>query len=206
MRHALCACFGLFALAGSVMAQEKGVISDPDGYVNLREGKGTGTPVVAKIKEGEVFTFEAVEGSDWWKVKLSSGKKGWVHSSRLMFSFTEKDLPRNEGAGDELSQYGKLKGFDYFALAAAAAKADPAAMTKFYGLDDVDGGAAESHYYIVSVVSHLVGDEKLADFLAAQTPAYRRKFRENLLIEPVTYPFEPQAYFRNHFPKTPARL
>jgi len=36
----------------------KGVIDDPDGYVNLRKEKSTDSPIVAKVKRDEPFEFE----------------------------------------------------------------------------------------------------------------------------------------------------
>src|SRR5207244_13528289 len=36
----------------------KGVIDDPDGYVNLRKEKSADSPIVAKVKKDEPFEFE----------------------------------------------------------------------------------------------------------------------------------------------------
>ena len=59
-----------------------GVINDPDGYTNMREGKGTNHPVVRKILEGEKFAIERKE-NDWWLVVLADGTRGWIHKSRV---------------------------------------------------------------------------------------------------------------------------
>ena len=59
-----------------------GVINDPDGYTNLRDGKGTSAKVIKKIKEGEKFAIETNTG-DWWSVVTEDGINGWIHSSRI---------------------------------------------------------------------------------------------------------------------------
>lgn len=59
-----------------------GVINDPDGYTNMREGKGTSHPVVRKVLEGEKFAIERKE-KEWWLIVLADGTKGWIHKSRI---------------------------------------------------------------------------------------------------------------------------
>ncbi|WP_438710540.1 SH3 domain-containing protein [Aquimarina muelleri] len=59
-----------------------GVINDPDGYTNLRDGKGTSAKVIKKIKEGEKFGIETNTG-EWWIVVTEDGTRGRIHSSRV---------------------------------------------------------------------------------------------------------------------------
>lgn len=59
-----------------------GVINDPDGYTNLRDGEGTNYPVVKKIIEGEKFAVKT-KGEEWWLVILKDGTQGWIHNSRV---------------------------------------------------------------------------------------------------------------------------
>ena len=59
-----------------------GVINDPDGYTNMRKGKGTNHPVIRKILEGEKFAIERKE-TEWWLVVLFDGTRGWIHKSRV---------------------------------------------------------------------------------------------------------------------------
>ncbi|GGX35570.1 SH3 domain-containing protein [Aquimarina muelleri] len=59
-----------------------GVINDPDGYTNLRDGKGTSAKVIKKIKEGEKFGIETNTG-EWWIVVTEDGTRGRIHSSRI---------------------------------------------------------------------------------------------------------------------------
>src|SRR6266481_5503799 len=53
----------------SGVSEFRGVIDDPDGYVNLRKDKGADAPVVAKVKAGEPFEFQKKERDDWCHVK-----------------------------------------------------------------------------------------------------------------------------------------
>lgn len=59
-----------------------GVINDPDGYTNLRDGKGTSAKVIKKIKEGEKFGIETNTG-EWWIVVTEDGTRGRIHSNRI---------------------------------------------------------------------------------------------------------------------------
>lgn len=59
-----------------------GVINDPDGFTNLREGKGTTFPIVKKIVKGEKFAIE-MNDDDWWLVVLADETRGWIHKSRV---------------------------------------------------------------------------------------------------------------------------
>jgi uncharacterized protein YgiM (DUF1202 family) len=70
------------AVAANTEFPERGFISDPDGFTNVRLGPGTKHPVVAVIRLGEPFDFRRDE-SNWWRVKTSGGTIGFVHSSRI---------------------------------------------------------------------------------------------------------------------------
>lgn len=59
-----------------------GVINDPDGYTNLRDGQGTNTPVVKKIVKGEKFAIKSKK-DEWWLVVIADGTQGWIHKSRI---------------------------------------------------------------------------------------------------------------------------
>jgi uncharacterized protein YgiM (DUF1202 family) len=73
------------AFAPLVKAGQRGVINDPDGYVNLRAGNSAEAEVIAKVKTGEPFTFERKADAEWCKVTLASGKSGWMHLSASGF-------------------------------------------------------------------------------------------------------------------------
>ena len=81
----------------------KGVIDDLDGYVNLRKERNADSPIIAKVKKGELFEFQCSQNPTWCKVKLASGVTGWMHYSRIKRYYTEKDLPKGpEDSGKEM--------------------------------------------------------------------------------------------------------
>jgi len=200
--------FLIIALSsGSVAsAQLRGIISDPDGFVNLRSDKSTSAPVVTKVKEGQIFQVEQDADSDWAKVTLRSGQSGWMHRSRIRLHFTENDLAKKSDVPEgetELTAYSRSRGVDYYAVVRRAIRGNADALRQFFGFaEDVDGGAAEGYYSDLAVVAHLIGDEKLSKFLAAQTKKIRTKAAEALTsaweLTGVTDP----SYFKRHFPKS----
>jgi hypothetical protein len=183
-------------------AQDHGVINDPDGFTNLRAKKSADSAVVAKVKAGEVFEYEGTQDSEWLKVTLASGKTGWMHCSRIRMHFSIDDMEVKDEEGSELAYYGKAHGFDYSATARAAAQGKPAAMKRFFGINDTDGGAAEGHAYVFCQVIHLVGDEKLAAFLKDQPLDYRIDVRNEMVSDAVVWPFDEPTYIERNFPQT----
>jgi hypothetical protein len=180
----------------------RGVIDDPDGFTYVRAGESQDSAIVARVKTGEVFDFE-VEGqirhpSEWRKVKLASGKEGYMHATRIRFHATMADLADRQ-AGDEASLCARGKGLDYYPLARAAARGEKVAMQSYFGLP-CDGGAFDIHAEMCRVVIHLLGDEKLSKFLRGQSSEYLVNLRE--LVEFGTpNPLEPAAYLKRVFPK-----
>jgi len=192
---------GSTPLAG---AQRAGVIDDPDGYVNVRAEKSAEAAVIATVKTGERFTFESDDDPDWYKVTLASDKSGWMHFSRIRLHFTEKDLPAREKdpAGEsEIDQAARAHGFNYASGTRRAARGDARALRKFFELaQDADGPAADSIAGVPTMVYHLLGDEKFAQFLSAQSLPYRMMVRNQIssgdLIPPAG------VYLSRHFPQT----
>jgi hypothetical protein len=59
------------------------IIEDPDGYVNVREGKGTSYNITGTIPSGKrVKLLISSKSSDWWRVKYQD-IVGYVHKSRI---------------------------------------------------------------------------------------------------------------------------
>ena len=202
-------CLLVFAFGFSCLAQgpDRGVINDPDGYVNVRRSKSTSSPVVARVKDNEPFTFEPDEDMDWCKVTLRSGKTGWMHRSRIRLYFTEADLPQKPGpeGASEIAELSKaVAGVEYHTLARKAAQGDQEAQKKFFGLaEKVDGAAGESYAMDLTRMVHLLGDEKLAAFLAAQPVAFLIVTRRAIL-EALETELMPPRYLKLHFPKAHA--
>ncbi len=181
------------------VAEHRGVIDDPDGYVNLRKGPLLNAPVVTKVKAGEPFSFQRKENEPWCKVKLASGATGWMHGSRIKLFFTRDDLPE-KGSDDEIDQQARKQGTNYYEITQAAARGDKKALKKFLSVGS-DGAAAEEHVGVTAVVIHLVGDDAFASFLREQP----RSFCKNISFGwdlGVVYPFDTEEYFRQHFPKS----
>ncbi len=182
------------------VSEFRGVIDDPDGYVNLRKEKQADAPVITKIKAGEPFQFQKKQGEDWCQVKLKSGVSGWMHYSRIKLYFTNDDLPKKSAKGDEIDEQAREQGVNYYDVTRAAARGDKEALKTFLSLD-ADGAAAEEHVGVSSVVIHLMGDDAFAKFLREQS----RGFRDQVSIaegSDIVYPFDTKEYFHQHFPET----
>lgn len=86
-----------FSISHLVLAKEPttAVINDPDGYTNIRKGKGTSTEIIDKIFDYEVFTYIEQPNEQWlevtvikcayedYKKSYSNTVKGYVHRSRI---------------------------------------------------------------------------------------------------------------------------
>jgi hypothetical protein len=118
--------------------------------------------------------------------------------------FTEKDLPstKKDPAGpSEIDQSARAHGFNYAIGTRRAARGDFKSLKKFFEVaHDADGAAAESISGMPTVVYHLLGDEKFAQFLGAQPLAYRMMVRNQ--ISHQGYPAPASEYLSRHFPQT----
>ena len=200
---------GLVVIAATnVSAKEtRAVIDDPDGFTNVRAEPNAKSAIVAKVKRGEVFTFEVSnQSSEWCAVTLASGKKGYMHADRVFLHRTMAELASTK-PDYEVSENALRRLFDYLALARAAARGEPAAMRTYFTYE-CDGEAAEMHAVHSVTVIHILGDEKLAAFLRQQSTDYRGRAREGvrLIFDFIGGPMEDGAYLRRHFPKTVAAL
>ena len=61
---------------------EIAVISDVDGFTNLREGKGTNYRIVKKIYSNEKFTVYP-SSEKWWKGRTNDGTVGYIFHNRV---------------------------------------------------------------------------------------------------------------------------
>jgi len=177
------------------VSEFRGVIDDPDRYVNVRKEKRSDAPVITKVMAGEPFQFKKKENEDWCEVKLKSGVSGWMDCSRIKLYFTKADLPPKSEKGVEIDEQAREQGVNYYEVTQAAARGDQKALKTFFNLD-ADGGAAEEHDGVTCVVIHLIGDDAYAKFLREQS-------RDFVSVEGAdTWPFDSKAYFRRHFPKS----
>ena len=187
-------------LALADVPEFRGVIDDPDRYVNLLKEKRSDAPVVTKVKAGEPFAFQKQEHDDWCHVKLESGLGGWMYYGRVKLYFTKQDLPGKPEEGDEVAEQARARGINYYEVTQAAARGDQKALKTFLSFRG-DGAAAEEHVGVSSVVIHLIGDEAFAKFLDEQS----LDFGEQLTVaweSGIVWPFDTKEYFRQHFPKS----
>ncbi|SHK95432.1 SH3 domain-containing protein [Myroides odoratimimus] len=57
-------------------------ISDPDGYTNLRDGKGINTNIITQIQSGEhIRVLDNI--SNWLLIETESGQRGYVYRNRV---------------------------------------------------------------------------------------------------------------------------
>jgi hypothetical protein len=192
------------SVAASVQAERAGVINNPYSAVNVRAEKSEEAAVIATVKTGEPFTFAQEGDDDWCKVTLASGKSGWIPVSRVRLYFTEKDLPIDEKdpAGlSEIDEFARGRGFRYARDTRRAARGDTKALKQFFLLaQHADGAAAESISGMPTVVLHILGDEKFANFLSTQPLPFRMMVRNRILYDGLIYPVS--LYLSRHFPQT----
>ena len=133
-----------------------------------------------------------------------------MHSSRIRLYFTEADLPQKPKKGEGVSEIEehalRVTGILYHTLARKAAQGDRDAQKKFFGLaETVDGAAAESFPEDLTAMVHVLGDEKLAAFLATQSVPFLVGVRGRI-FQALESPAVPPRYADIHFPKTTALL
>ena len=178
-----------------------GEIDDLDGFTYLRAGESQESAIVAKVKAGAVFDFEEYDVSrptEWWKVTLASGKKGYMHYSRIRFHATKADLADRKPE-DLANSCARAKGLDYYPLARAAARGEKKAMQSYFRLE-CESEATDVHAQICRSVIHLLGDDKLSKFLQGQPDKYLVNLRETMEVN-TPNPNEPAVYLKRVFPK-----
>ena len=76
-------------------AGQYAIINDPDGYINVREGKGVNTKIVGKLYKDDVFLCSYEPGKDQWAsiyynadtTRTGHSRRdiqGYVHMSRVL--------------------------------------------------------------------------------------------------------------------------
>ncbi|NDV67255.1 SH3 domain-containing protein, partial [Bacteroides sp. 224] len=60
----------------------RGIIDDPDGYVNIRKETNNQSNIVRKISTDEVFYYWEIAGN-WYIVQTEDGKRGFVYKERI---------------------------------------------------------------------------------------------------------------------------
>jgi len=157
------------------------VISDPDGYTNVRDYDGK---VIAKVKKGERFIAAKPwnqSGDSKWSVRLKSGLTGFMDKTRIHLLPDEPLMKLNYDArkkewrkllskrvteNDEAASQAKGHGVDYNKTLVRASEGNLEALAKFVSLAEfMDGAAAEAYFPEAWELFHVVGDKTLAKFV-----------------------------------------
>ena len=197
------------------------VISDPDGYTNVRDYNGK---VIAKVKAGEHF----VAAKPWnrsddprWSVCLKSGITGFMDKNRIHLLPDEPLMKLNHDAskkewrkfqssrdaelGDTAST-AKGRGLDYYKVLMAASNGDKKALAQFFSLaESMDGAAAEGYFPDASAVFHLVGDKTFSNFVRGLPVADQVGVRGTMMGGLSEEEFANGAdvnYLQRYFPET----
>jgi hypothetical protein len=62
---------------------KKGIISDPDGYVNIRQKMNIKSEIIGKIMNEEVFDYWDLPDGNWRVVQTENGFRGFVYKDRI---------------------------------------------------------------------------------------------------------------------------
>ena len=197
------------------------MISDPDGYTNVRDYDGK---VIAKVKAGERFITSKPwnqSGDSKWIVCLKSGITGFMDKNRIRLLPDEPLMKLNHDAnkkewrkfqstrdseiGDTAS-VAKRRGLDYYKVLMAASNGDKKALAQFFSLaDSMDGGAAEGYFPDASAVFHLVGDKTFSNFVRGLPVADQVGVRGTVMTGLSAEEFANGAdvnYLQRYFPET----
>lgn len=104
--------------SGTIKAGASGSVSASD--VNLRSGAGTNYSVVTRMNNGTKLTFVdgKLHNKNWYKVKLSNGKKGYIHKDYVTVSGGSRNLNNvnKQKLVNALLQYHHAAGSCYWGL------------------------------------------------------------------------------------------
>ncbi|MEO0447311.1 MAG: SH3 domain-containing protein, partial [Verrucomicrobiota bacterium] len=175
------------------------VVTDPDGYTNLRAGPSAQSEILEKLYAGEIIELENREG-DWWRIRSEIGGEGFLYHSRVsrLFAMRSEDgEPINQEMGEASFVAGKI-GLNYPAAVKYAKAGRKESMRLLFwlaGLEILDGAAAEVYAYDVTDVLLQTGDAVFSEVLATVPRQGRRN-----VIEFVEFGLGPER--RADFPLT----
>jgi hypothetical protein len=198
-------CFSIAALllfAQTVFADRRAVV---ETEVTLQAEPNAESAAVATVRTNKSFEFTCESADDWCKATLDGGTVGWLPLESIRLHFTTKDLPGPDEEGSEIDEVAHRRGLNYSLTTKRAVRGDRKALKQFFAMaKDVDGAAAESYHGMPTVVYHLLGDEKFAQFVRAQPLADQVMIRNWILGDGL--PLPATDYLRRHFPLTTNEL
>jgi len=86
----------LVTLPGQADVARKATVTG--SVVNIRQGPGTNTALVTQVKKGETVEIIGQE-QDWYKIRTTSGKEGWVANWLVSLNNDLETTPVNPGSG-----------------------------------------------------------------------------------------------------------
>jgi len=82
MKGLIILTIGLLISMQNFGQSELAMITDPDGFVNVRADKSTDSEVLFKIKENDFFLCKPTT-DNWWRIDNFYAKTGFVHKSKI---------------------------------------------------------------------------------------------------------------------------
>ena len=134
------------ASGGTVRAGAAGYVNTDE--VNLRSGAGTGNSIVRTMTYNTRFTFTdaTLYNGNWYKIKLTDGTAGYIHSDYASVVGAEKDLTNTDKNAftQRMLQFHHAAGSCYYGL--LWRRVDEVEMY-FYGDYELDGSDNKHHIY-----------------------------------------------------------
>ncbi len=186
------AFLALILLRSSAWSFDMGVVTDPDGYSNLREQASSSSAVLEKLIVGEIVSVRSREGG-WAKVETQLGTTGYVHASRISSIYGAGEGPANQ----ELFETGEAaarSGVNYPLALKYARAGRESALRLFFWMaahGEFDGAAGEGLAGNLAELLRRTGDEKFAAFLATESAETRDRVLDMLDFghgDPSQYP------------------
>ncbi|CAG1019888.1 hypothetical protein BURC_04813 [Burkholderiaceae bacterium] len=186
----ICAAAGLLAaLPLPVQAQlriERVQITDP--YIELRTGPGRGYPVFHVAAKAEWITIE-LRHTDWYKVRTSDDKLGWVNRTQLETTLTEaggrktfRDLVLDDYLNRRVqlgAAWGRFKSEPMLKLWTSLKLSDTLSLEGDLG--QVQGLYSGSNFWHVNLVAEPWSDKRLSPFFSLGFGQFRNFPNQSLV-------------------------
>jgi len=183
-----------FLLAGSIVATPARGADDVvraqvvEPYLELHTGPGRGYPVTQVIERGEQVEI-LLRKTDWFKVRTSQGREGWVSRKQMEATVTEAGVPirlRDVLMEDyrsrrvEVSFSGGLLEGDAFMMVRAGYRFHEN-LTGEFTLGQASGDFSSSLLYYASVLSDPFPEWRLSPFFSLGLGRFRNTPKATLV-------------------------
>lgn len=157
-------------------------------YLELYTGPGRGFPINHVIERNDQIEI-LLRKTDWFKVRSSQGKEGWVPRARIEQTMTEAGLPlrlRDVKMDDyrsrrfELGFSGGVLDGDAFMMLNAAYRMNPN-LTVGTTLGEASGDFSSSSLYYVSILSEPFPEWRISPFFSLGLGRFHNRPRSTLV-------------------------